>query len=119
MIILSGEDSKKNPDFPGSSLKRRDFLDKLWRLTLPLAILNAPLTGFGRKELPNPKNPTVGELMDLFIRQAVPSALENTVDTLKSGSRDTQISGVVTSMFPTLELIRKSVELKMQFYYCT
>jgi putative NIF3 family GTP cyclohydrolase 1 type 2 len=37
------------------------------------------------------------------------------VDTLKSGSRDQIVTGIVTTMFATLTVIRKAIELKANF----
>ncbi|HVW95348.1 MAG TPA: Nif3-like dinuclear metal center hexameric protein [Mucilaginibacter sp.] len=60
-------------------------------------------------------NYTVGEIMDLFISKVPGGALTNTVDTLKSGSRDTQVTGIVTAMFATIEVIRKTIDLGANF----
>ncbi len=58
---------------------------------------------------------TVGQIMDLFI-SAVPGApIANTVDTLKSGNRDIKVTGIVTTMFATLEVIKKAIDLNANF----
>jgi putative NIF3 family GTP cyclohydrolase 1 type 2 len=58
---------------------------------------------------------TVGDLMDAFIREVPGAPFSSTVDTLKAGSRDMAITGVVTTMFPTLSIIRKAIGLKANF----
>ncbi len=58
---------------------------------------------------------TVGEIMDLFIKDVPGGPFTNTVDNLKSGSRDIKVSGIVTTMFATIEVIRKAIDLGANF----
>ncbi|GAB2697950.1 hypothetical protein GCM10027037_22670 [Mucilaginibacter koreensis] len=58
---------------------------------------------------------TVGQIIDLFISQVPGGAINNTVDTLKAGSRDTVVTGVVTTMFATIEVIKKAIDLGANF----
>ncbi|HTE27896.1 Nif3-like dinuclear metal center hexameric protein [Flavitalea sp.] len=58
---------------------------------------------------------TVGQIMDLFIKEIPDAPFANTVDTLKSGNRDIVVTGIVTTMFATIEVIRKAVSLKANF----
>ena len=50
--------------------------------------------------------------MDTFIAQVPNAPFAQTVDTIKVGSRDTVVTGVVTTMFTTMEIIKKAIELK-------
>ena len=52
---------------------------------------------------------TVKQVMDLFISQVPGGVKTNTVDTLKSGSPDTVVTGIVTTMFATIDIIRKAI----------
>lgn len=61
------------------------------------------------------KNYTVGEIMDIFIAQVPNAPFSQTVDTLKTGSKEQQVTGIVTTMFATLTVIRKAIELKANF----
>ncbi|WP_339705528.1 Nif3-like dinuclear metal center hexameric protein [Algoriphagus aquimarinus] len=61
------------------------------------------------------KNYTVGEIMDIFIAQVANAPFPKTVDTLKTGSKEQQVTGIVTTMFATLTVIRKAIELKANF----
>ncbi|HEY0743822.1 MAG TPA: Nif3-like dinuclear metal center hexameric protein [Chryseosolibacter sp.] len=58
--------------------------------------------------------PTVQELIDLILKQ-IPGSVPNTVDTIKIGDPDQTVRGVVTSMFPTIEVIRKTIDLNANF----
>jgi putative NIF3 family GTP cyclohydrolase 1 type 2 len=53
--------------------------------------------------------------MDLFIREVPGAPIDKTVDTLKSGKRDTVVTGIVTTMFATLAVIRKTIDLGANF----
>lgn len=58
---------------------------------------------------------TVGEIMDLFIKEVPGGVLANTVDTLKAGNRDMPVTGIVTTMFATIDVIRKAIDLGANF----
>jgi len=61
------------------------------------------------------KNYTVGEIIDIFIAQVANAPFPKTVDTLKTGSKEQQVTGIVTTMFATVTVIRKAIELKANF----
>lgn len=89
-------------------LPRRSFLKNATILTASGLIID-PLSAFASSA---PKEWTVGEIMDLFISQVPNSPFPTTVDTLKAGTRDQVVTGIVTTMFPTLAVINKAIELK-------
>jgi putative NIF3 family GTP cyclohydrolase 1 type 2 len=76
-------------------------------LSLPMSVLAA--------DRQNNNDYTVGQVMDMFISQVPGGALSETVDTLKAGSRDTKITGIVTTMFATIAVIRTAIDLKANF----
>jgi len=87
---------------------RREFLLKSGSM-VGAGLLANPFSSFA---LVSEKSWTVGEIMDTFISQVPNAPFAQTVDTIKVGSRDTVVTGVVTTMFTTLEIIRKAIELK-------
>lgn len=87
---------------------RRQFILKSGFL-LGTGLITTPFSSFGTEV---PKNWTVGEIIDTFISQVPNAPFERTVDTIKVGSRDAVVTGVVTTMFTTLEIIRKAIDLK-------
>ena len=91
-----------------STPPRRQFLLQSGAL-LGAGLLANPFAGWGRTLQ---KSWTVGEIMDLFISQVPKAPFAQTVDTIKIGSRDTVVTGIVTTMFPSIEIIKKAVELK-------
>ncbi|HVV56154.1 MAG TPA: Nif3-like dinuclear metal center hexameric protein [Mucilaginibacter sp.] len=58
---------------------------------------------------------TVGKIIDLFISQVPGGKKTDTVDTLKSGSADTVVTSIVTTMFPTIQVIQKTIEFGANF----
>lgn len=93
---------------------RREFIATLTKVTAG-AFLFSPLTG-GAATLFNPRlSLTVGQIMDAFISEVPGAPLDSTVDTLKSGKREMVVSGMVTTMFPTLEVIEKTISLGANF----
>jgi putative NIF3 family GTP cyclohydrolase 1 type 2 len=58
---------------------------------------------------------TVKQIMDLFIKDVPGGALTNTVDTLKAGNPDMKVTGIVTTMFATIAVIRKAIDLEANF----
>jgi hypothetical protein len=87
---------------------RRTFLLQSGAL-LGAGLLSNPLSGWAG---PLQKSWTVGEIMDLFISQVPKAPFAQTVDTIKIGSRDTVVTGIVTTMFPSIAIIKKAIELK-------
>lgn len=90
---------------------RRDFL-KTSTLAIAGSIFSIP--SFGSSFLEK-KNWTVGEIMDLFISQVPDAPFPNTVDTLKSGNKDTVVTGIVTTMFATITVIREAIAKNANF----
>lgn len=61
---------------------------------------------------------TVGQVMDMFIKTVPGAPFPQTVDTLKAGSKDIVVKGIVTAMFPTVDVIRKTIALNANFIVC-
>ncbi len=57
---------------------------------------------------------TVNQVIEL-IRKEIPGDVSDTVDTLKSGSGDQVVTGIVTTMFATSAIIEKAAALKANF----
>lgn len=94
---------------------RRNFVSIMTKSIGISMVLTAPGVGFANGLWKLQKSFTVGEVMDLFIKEVPAAPFEKTVDTLKSGNRDQVVTGIVTTMFATIEIIRKAIELKANF----
>lgn len=102
------------PPAPKNFNRRKFILDlsKVAGLTL---LLNTPLTSSASNFFTIKEDVTVGQIIDLFISQIPNAPFPKTVDTLKSGSRDMKVTGIITTMFATIEVIRKAIALNANF----
>lgn len=92
---------------------RRKFLKDVTKAAGSAMILSSPIeslaTGYSADSW------TVGQIMDLFINEVPGGLIANTVDTVHAGNRDMKVTGTVTTMFATIEVIRKAVDLNSNF----
>lgn len=58
---------------------------------------------------------TVSQVIDRIIAEVPGGKLTNTVDTLKSGSPDMVVTGIVTTMFATVKVIEAAAKIKANF----
>ena len=94
---------------------RRKFIYSITTAVGTGMVLSSPLISKAAGFIKRNDQYTVKQVIDLFMKQVPGAPFPNTVDTLKSGSPDTVISGIVTSMFATIEVIRKTIDLGANF----
>jgi len=58
--------------------------------------------------IPMPRSYTVKDIMDIIFKEGELSPIPNTVDTLKSGTSDQMVTGIVSTMFATLPVIEEA-----------
>lgn len=97
------------------NLSRRRFIYNTATAVGAGMVLSSPLISYAATNVKTPENYTVKQIIDLFMKQVPGAPFPNTVDTLKSGSPDTVVTGVVTSMFATIDVIRKTINLGANF----
>jgi putative NIF3 family GTP cyclohydrolase 1 type 2 len=91
-------------------MNRFEFLQTSLKGMAGLALWTAlPASAFGAKAL------TVQNLIDIILKDYHGEPIPNTNDTIKAGRADMIVSGVVTTMFPTVEVIRKAQGLGVNF----
>ncbi|MFD1141066.1 Nif3-like dinuclear metal center hexameric protein [Larkinella insperata] len=96
------------PENPG----RREFVSNLTKASVLLTVSGlAPLDSAGQSAEPV----TVGQVMDMILKTIPNAPFPKTVDTLKSGSRDQRVTGIVSAMFATMEVIEKAASLGANF----
>ncbi|MCF2446832.1 Nif3-like dinuclear metal center hexameric protein [Dyadobacter sp. CY345] len=61
------------------------------------------------------KSFSVQEVIDLILKEGNLSRQTNTVDTIKSGKADQLVTGIVTTMFPTIPVIEEAVRINANF----
>src|SRR5215216_2529642 len=94
---------------------RRKFIGTVTKATGAALFLSQPFISMAEDIFRIEATWAVGDVMDKFIKEVPGAPFEKTVDTLKSGSRDINITGIVTTMFATVEVIQKAVELHANF----
>jgi len=96
-------------------LRRRKFITHLGKAYGASVLLSSPLISLAVSPLTGSAPVTVGDIMDMFIAEVEGAPFDSTVDTLKAGSRDTEVTGIVTSMFATLDVIQQAIDKQANF----
>ncbi len=58
---------------------------------------------------------TVQQVIDIILKEIPGGAIQQTVDTLKSGSGEQKVTGIVLTMFATVDVIRQAIASKANF----
>jgi putative NIF3 family GTP cyclohydrolase 1 type 2 len=90
--------------------KRRDFLENVVKAGAAGIIANPLLNHFTTNQAL-----TVSQVIERIIAEVPGGKLNETVDTLKSGSGDRVVTGIVTTMFATVKVIQTAAKLKANF----
>jgi putative NIF3 family GTP cyclohydrolase 1 type 2 len=92
-------------------LDRRTFIANVTKAVGITTLLATPSVSQAGGVMAASDEVTVGQIMDRFISLIPGAPFPNTVDTLKAGNREMRVTGVVTTMFATIEVIRKAIAL--------
>jgi putative NIF3 family GTP cyclohydrolase 1 type 2 len=102
--------------YAGSNgLTRRKFVSNTAVAAGSAVLISSPLFSSAATFFPVAEGVTAGQIIDLFIKEVPGAPFEGTVDTLKSGSRDMVVTGIVTTMFATMDIIKKAIDLNANF----
>lgn len=96
------------------STSRRKFLVTASSIA-GLAIVPSVVHGT-RHAPPPPAAMTIQQVIDLILKEIPGAPFQQTVDTLKSGDGQQPVTGIVTTMFATIDVIRKAAELRANFF---
>ena len=77
--------------------------------------INTPGLSRSRPLWNSPPSFTVGQVMDIVIKTIPGAPFPKTVDTLKSGSPAQKVTGIVSTMFATIEVIEKTIAAGANF----
>jgi putative NIF3 family GTP cyclohydrolase 1 type 2 len=58
---------------------------------------------------------TVQQVIDLILKQVPGAPFKDTVDTIKAGNPDQPVTGIVTTMFATIDIIKEAANRKANF----
>jgi putative NIF3 family GTP cyclohydrolase 1 type 2 len=97
------------------SLSRRKFINTGFHAAAMGALVMVPGSSTASNLFNIPNEYTVQNIIDIILK-AIPVPLSNdTVDTIKAGSAGNKVTGVVTTMFPTIAVIKEAIRLKANF----
>jgi len=95
--------------------ERRLFITNLLKASVAAGFVfsagDAAATDFFRVN----KSYTVGDIMDMVLKEIPGAPFKNTVDTLKSGNREMVVTGIVTTMFATIDIIEEAIKTGANF----
>lgn len=93
------------------SRTRREFISDISKASAGGLLISAPFLSSASQT----KTWTVGEIMDHFINKVEGSPFSQTVDTIKAGSRDIEVTGIITTMFATIPVIEYAISTGSNF----
>jgi putative NIF3 family GTP cyclohydrolase 1 type 2 len=87
---------------------RRKFINKGLISMGGIALLSLPGVGLAKDLFSMEASYTVQDIIDIIIKDSKVAVLTKTVDTIKFGSADSLVKGIVLTMFPTVEVIEQA-----------
>jgi len=92
-----------------------DTLKTVGAVTLPAALLSVPGIGQANNTASQAAGYTVQDIINIILKEIPGAPFPQTVDTIKSGKPDQQVTGIVTTMFPTINLIKEAIKQQCNF----
>ncbi len=94
---------------------RRKFVTTVSSVLGTSALAALPGTGFAVTLEKNSAAMTVQQVIDLIIKDIPGAPFPKTVDTIKSGDANQTVTGIVTTMFATVDVIEKAAAIGANF----
>jgi len=98
-----------------NALNRRRFITSLTQVLGTSVLMNTPLLSQAQVPATSHAPLTVGQVMALILKSIPGAPFPKTVDTLKSGSESQRVTGIVSTMFATAEVIEKTAAAGANF----
>ena len=106
---------RNGPIVSNAEFSRRKFIYHVSTAVGAGVLFTSPLLSKAANFIKTDETYTVKQIMDMFIKGVPGGTLPSTVDTLKTGSPDTKVTGIVTTMFATIAVIREAIDLNANF----
>lgn len=103
-----------NPSFTNPTT-RRTFVASLTKVLGTSVLLTSSLINQAATLPEAQQSVTVGDVMAAFLKEIPGAPFDKTVDTLKSGNASIKVTGMVTTMFATVEVIQKAIKAGANF----
>ena len=95
--------------------ERRDFIATALKAAGATALLGIPVLSMAAKYAEATTAYTVQDIINIILKEIPGAPFAQTVDTIKSGSADQQVTGIVTTMFSTIKVIEEAAKLNANF----
>src|SRR4051794_35654968 len=95
--------------------ERRTFVSAALKTAGVSMLLNMPRVSEATNFFASRKDYTVQDVIDIILKEIPGAPFKQTVDTIKSGSTDQKVTGIVTTMFATVEVIKQAAQLNANF----
>lgn len=105
----------ENESIRDSIWKRREFVSKVMTAISGSALLMMPGAGIAHTLRLPEKELTVQQVIDIILKSIPNAPFKKTIDTIKAGNPFQKVSGIVTTMFATDEVIEKAAKLGANF----
>jgi putative NIF3 family GTP cyclohydrolase 1 type 2 len=96
-------------------LSRRKFLASTTKLAGTSMVMAIPGVSVAGKLWSPTDTFTVKQVIDIILKEVPGAPFSRTVDQLRSGSMEQEVTGIVTTMFPTIEVIEKTAKAGANF----
>jgi putative NIF3 family GTP cyclohydrolase 1 type 2 len=96
-------------------LQRRSFISSLLKAGGAASLLSVPSIGLTVSRFQSLRTYSVQDVIDIIVKEIPGAPFHQTVDTIKAGQADQQVKGIVTTMFPTVEVIEKTASSGANF----
>ena len=94
---------------------RRKFITTVTKAAGTAAVITLPGVGLAERLLQTTSTLTVKQVIDIILKEVPNAPFAKTVDQLRSGSMEQEVTGIVTTMFPTIEVIEKTAQAGANF----
>ena len=94
---------------------RRKFIKAVGKLAGASMVMAVPGVSSAGKFSKPKASFTVQQVIDLILKEIPNARTQNTVDKIRSGTPDQDVTGIVTTMFPSIEVIEKTKKAGANF----
>jgi hypothetical protein len=85
--------------------ERRKFLSAVTRLAATSVVMGVPHVSISESLW---QTYTVQAVIDIILKEIPGAPFSNTVDQLRTGNGEQEVTGIVTTMFPTIQVIEQT-----------
>jgi len=94
---------------------RRKFITDVTKAASAAVVVTLPGISKAEELMQSKDAFTVKQVIDIILKEVPDFNRPSTVDQLRSGSMEQQVTGIVTTMFPTIEVIEKTYKARANF----